>query len=296
VVGVTAGLLIYARHQERSDIGQHLLPAVATARRPVGGQRWLVAAAVGTPLAISVVPIAVIVWRVLTAGGGIGLGSLRALGAVDPSVVAVPSAISNSLQFAAIATTLTLLVALPAAVVIASRRGGMGRWLDTLLMLPIGSSAVTLGFGFVVALDAPVDLRAWWGLVPVAHTLVAMPFVIRSTVPVIRSIGPRLREAASVLGAAPGRVWRTIDLPMLTPAAAGAAALAFIISLGEFGATLFVARPGGKTMTLAIFSLFRRPGPTNVSAAFALSLLLVVVTGVVVALLERMRAPGVGSF
>jgi thiamine transport system permease protein len=83
---------------------------------------------------------------------------------------------------------------------------------------------------------------------------------------------------------------------MLTPAAAGAAALAFIISLGEFGATLFVARPGGKTMTLAIFSLFRRPGPTNVSAAFALSLLLVVVTGVVVALLERMRAPGVGSF
>ena len=85
VVGVTAGLLIYARHQERSGIGQHLLPAIATARRPEGRQRWLVAAAVGVPLAISVVPIAVIVWRVLTAGGGIGLGSLRALGAVDPS-------------------------------------------------------------------------------------------------------------------------------------------------------------------------------------------------------------------
>ena len=296
VVGVTTGLIIYARHQERSGIGQHLLPAVATAQRPVGRQRWLVAAAVGMPLAISVIPIAVIVWRVLTAGGGVGLGSLRAIEAVDPSVVNVASAIGNSLQFGVIACTLTLMVALPAAVVIASRRGPMGRWLDTLLMLPIGSSAVTLGFGFVVALDAPVDLRAWWGLVPIAHTLVAMPFVIRSTVPVIRSIGPRLREAAAVLGATPGRVWRTIDLPMLTPAAAGAAALAFVISLGEFGATLFVARPGGKTMTLAIFSLFGRPGPINLSAAFALSLLLIVVTGAVVALLERTRAPGFGSF
>jgi len=172
----------------------------------------------------------------------------------------------------------------------------MGRWIDTLLMLPIGSSAVTLGFGFMVGLDAPVDLRAWWALVPIAHSLVAIPFVLRSTVPVIRSIGPRVREAAAVLGAAPGRVWRTIDLPMLTPAAAGAAALAFVISLGEFGATLFIARPGGKTITLAIFGLFNRPGATNLSAALGLSLLLVIVTGLVVALLERMRIPGVGSF
>ncbi len=296
VVGVTAGLLVYARYQERSGIGQHLLPAAATARRPVGRQRWLVGAAVGTALTIALVPIGMIMWRVLTAGGGLGLGSLRALGAVDPSVVDVPAAIGNSLRFAAVACALTVMVALPAAVVIASRRSPMGRWIDTLLMLPIGSSAVTLGFGFVVGLDAPVDLRAWWGLVPIAHTLIAMPFVVRSTVPVIRSIGPRVREAAAVLGAGPGRVWRTIDFPMLTPAAAGATALAFVISLGEFGATLFVARPGGKTMTLAIFGLFGRPGATNLSAAFALSLLLVVITGAVVALLERMRVPGVGNF
>ena len=296
VVGVTGGLVLYARHQESSSIGQHLLPAAATARRPVGRQRLLVAAAAGTAFMIAAIPIGVIVWRAFTTGGGPGLGALRALGNVDPSLVNVPSAIGNSLRFAVVACALTLMVALPAAVVIAARRGPMGRWIDTLLMLPIGSSAVTLGFGFVVGLDAPIDLRAWWGLVPIAHTLVAMPFVIRGTVPVIRSIGPKVREAAAVLGAAPGRVWRTIDLPMLTPAAAGAAALTFVISLGEFGATLFVARPGGKTMTLAIFSLFGRPGATNVSAALGLSLLLVIVTGAVVTLLERMRVPGVGSF
>ena len=296
VIGVTTGLLLYARHQERSSISQHLLPAAATARKPVGRQRWLVGAAVGTVLMIAATPIGVIVWRAITPGGGPGLGSLRALGAVDPSIVDVPAAIGNSFRFAVVACSLTLMVALPAAVVIASRRGPMGRWIDTLLMLPIGSSAVTLGFGFVVGLDAPVDLRSWWGLVPVAHTLVAMPFVVRSTIPVIRSIGPRVREAAALLGAAPGRVWRTIDLPIITPAVAGAAALAFVISLGEFGATLFIARPGGKTITLAIFSLFGRPGPTNVSAALGLSVLLVVVTGTVVALLERIRVPGVGSF
>ncbi len=163
-------------------------------------------------------------------------------------------------------------------------------------MLPLGSSAVTLGFGFVVALDAPVDMRTWWVLVPIAHALVAVPFVVRTAVPVIRSISPRLREAARTLGAPPRRVWRTIDLPMVSPALAGAAALAFVISLGEFGATLFIARRGGQTMTLAIFRLLERPGSANVSAALALSLLLVALTAAAVLLLERLRAPGAGSF
>ena len=167
---------------------------------------------------------------------------------------------------------------------------------STLIMLPIGSSAVTLGFGFVVGLDAPIDMRSWWLLVPIAHTLVAMPFVVRATVPVLRSIAPRVREAAATLGAAPGRLWRTIDLPILSPAAAGAAALAFIISLGEFGATLFVARPGGQTMTIAIYRLLGRPGDVNAAAALGLSVLLVVMTAGVVAILERGRIPGAGGF
>lgn len=294
IVGVTVGLLAYARHQERSGIAQHLLPTTATGRRPRRGEVWFVVGAIASSLAIVLVPIGLLAVRALTPAGSPGLGAFRALAALDRSVLDPAGAISNSLLYGLTAAVIALGVALPAAVVIASKRSG--RWIDTLIMLPIGSSAVTLGFGFVVALDSPVDLRAWWALIPVAHALIAIPFVVRTAVPVIRSIGPRLREAARTLGSAPGRVWRTVDLPILSPAAAGAAALAFVISLGEFGATIFIARRGGQTMTLAIFRLLERPGSVNASAALALSLLLIIVTAAAVLLLERLRAPGAGSF
>ena len=80
-------------------------------------------------------------------------------------------------------------------------------------------------------------------LVPIAQALVAIPFVVRAVVPVLRAIDPRLREAAAMLGASPARVWREVDLPIVARAALVAAGFAFAISLGEFGATLFIVRP-----------------------------------------------------
>ena len=117
-------------------------------------------------------------------------------------------------------------------------------WTDTALMVPLGTSAVTIGFGFFVAFDrSPVDLRSSVWLIPLAHAVVAMPFVVRLLVPALRSIDPELREAAGVLGASPLRVWREIDLPVVSRALAAAAGFAFAVSLGEFGATVFLARP-----------------------------------------------------
>jgi len=102
-----------------------------------------------------------------------------------------------------------------AATVIAYRRDWTGRSLDLLIMLPLGTSAVTIGLGFIVALDQPIDLRTSPWLIPLAHSLVAIPFVVRTALPVLRSVKNRLREAAAVLGAPPGRVWREIDLPLV---------------------------------------------------------------------------------
>src|SRR3970282_448091 len=96
------------------------------------------------------------------------------------------------------------------------RLGDWGTVVDAVMMLPLGTSAVTLGLGFIVALDTPpLDLRASPVLLPLAHTLVALPFVMGSLLPALRSIRPRLRQAARVLGASPGRVWREVDLPLM---------------------------------------------------------------------------------
>ena len=132
-------------------------------------------------------------------------------------------------------------------------------------MLPLGTSAVTVGFGFLITLDAPpLDLRTSVLLIPLAHALVALPFVVRAVAPVIRSIDPRLREAAAVLGAPPRRSWREVDGPIVARAALVGAGFAFAVSLGEFGATLFIARPDTPTLPIAIYRLLGLPGATDV--------------------------------
>jgi thiamine transport system permease protein len=141
-----------------------------------------------------------------------------------------------------------------------------------------------------------VDLRASPWLIPLAHSLVAIPFVVRSVVPVMRSVRTRLREAAAVLGASPGRAWREIDLPIVTRAAAVGAGFAAAVSLGEFGATAFVARPDTPTMPVAIFRFLGRPGEINFGRAMAMSVILMLVTAAAVSLIERFRAPGLGDF
>ena len=121
-------------------------------------------------------------------------------------------AIGNSLRFAAIATLIAVVVGGCGAFALAARRN---RGLDTALSLPLGVSAVTVGFGFLIALDhPPVDLRSSPMLVPIAQALVAIPFVVRTVTPVLRAIDPRLREAAAMLGASPARTWREVDVPI----------------------------------------------------------------------------------
>ena len=300
MVGVTAVLLAYARYQERRSVEQSLRPAAEVARHPrTAGERALVAGTLLGTGALLFGPPAVLVGRSLHTGAGWGLGFYRALGQpgrtgarlVDPL-----QAVGNSAAFAVVATLVAMAVGLMAAVVIAYRRGRASRWFDALLMLPLGTSAVTIGFGFLVALDAPIDLRASWVLIPLAHALVAVPFVVRTVVPVMRSIRTRLREAAAVLGAPPHRVWREVDLPMVARAAAVGAGFAFAVSLGEFGATAFIARPDTPTMPLAIFRFLGQPGALNFGRAMAMSVVLMVVTAAAVALIDRFRPTTLGEF
>ena len=113
---------------------------------------------------------------------------------------------------------------------------------------------------------------------PIAHAVIAVPFVIRAVVPALRSIDSRLRDAATMLGAPPGRVWREVDLPITARAFLVGAGFAAAVSLGEFGATLFIARPDWPTVPIAIQRFLGRPGEINVGQSLAMSVILMVLT------------------
>ena len=264
-------------------------------RRPrTVGDKALVLASVGGLGFFLALPIAVLVERSLAVGEGHGLGAYRALARPTSALLASPwEAVVNSIVYAAGATAIAVFVGGLAAVAVASRRGS--RVLDGLLMLPLGASAVILAFGFVIAFDtAPLDFRSAPWIVPVAQALVAIPFVVRIVAPTLRSIDERQREAAAMLGASPGRVRREIDLPIAGRALGDAAGYAFAISLGEFGATVFLARPDAPTLPVAIFRFLGRPGELNAAQAYALAVILMAATALAILLVDRIRVRRAG--
>jgi thiamine transport system permease protein len=205
-------------------------------------------------------------------------------------------AIGNSLGYAALTVVLSLSLGFPVASAL-SRPRRLERMLDPFLMLPLGASAVTLGLGFIITFNQPpLALITSPFLVPIAHTLIALSFVIRSLQPALASIPERLRQAAGSLGASPIRVWFSVDWPIVSRATLSAAVFAFTISLGEFGATSLVSRPEYPTLPVAIARFLSQPGGMNYGQAMAMATVLMVICGVGILLIERFRLPGAGEF
>ena len=198
----------------------------------------------------------------------------------------------NSLGYAAATVLLSLVMGLPAAWALA-KPGRLEKVLDPILILPLGASAVTLGLGFIVTFGRWL-IYPW--IVPLAHTLVALPFVIRTLQPALATIPERLRQAAAALGASPFQVWQTVDWPILRRATLSAATFAFTISLGEFGATALVSRPDYPTIPIAIYRFLSQPGGLNYGQAMAMATLLMAVATAGILLIERWRLPGAGEF
>ena len=214
------------------------------------------------------------------------------------SVFYVPpvQAAIDSLAFAGLTVVLSLLLAFPAAAALA-RPGRLEKWIDPFLMLPLGASAVTLGLGYIVTFNRPplALLTSPW-LIPLAHTTIALPFVIRSLQTALAAIPERYREAAAVLGASRWQSWLAVEWPIISRATISAGAFAFTISLGEFGAASLLARPEYPTLPTAIYRFLSQPGGSNYGQAMAAATLLMVVTGLGIFLIEKLRLPGTGEF
>ena len=294
----------YSNAAARYGATPRLGRAAAYERPPAAArERWLVAVTVGALLVWLVVPLAALALRALFSveDGRLTLALFTRLGSRPRgAALAVPPllALRNSLLFAVLTALLSLAVGLPAALAaVGVRRAWLRRLVDIAVMLPLGTSPVTIGFGFILALGLPgFDLRASPVLLPVAHTLVALPLVFRALTGGLQAVPARLREAAAVLGAAPAQRFMYVELPVLGRAAASAALFAAAVSLGEFGASALISRPELPTITTAIFRSLSRPGASNYGQGMALATILMVTTAAAVAAIERLRTAAARDF
>lgn len=277
-------LVVASRARRPTELPLHAVPRERprTTRTRLG----VTAAAVVTAV-LMVAPLVALLTSSLRPSGRWSLTAWRTLG--DDSRVRPGAAlgvdplgsIATSLRFAVVATVIAVVVGALASLAIAGARRH-GRLLDVGVMLPLGTSAVTIGFGMLITFDhAPVDWRASWWLVPLGHSLVAVPFVVRAVLPVLRARPDAWLDAAATLGASPLRRWWEIDVRLIRRPLVTGAGFAAAISLGEFGATTFLTRTGHETLPIAIGRLLGRAGDIPRAQASALSVVLAVVTVVV---------------
>ncbi len=294
---VVAALVLHQRMVSRR-LGSG--PGVrAVRRRPVGVERWWVGGAIAVEATAVLLPLAGLLVRALRVSDGWGLDNFVALGrSSGGSALAVTPvrAVLGSILVGLAAAAIAMLVGVCGGVV-ASGRSRSSRFADLAMMLPLGTSAATVGFGVLVASAVlPVDLRGSWWAIPLVEAAVATPLVVRALAPAIDELDPRLPAAARVLGVAPWSTTLRVRWPLLRPAVVGAATLAFAVSLGEFGATAFLSREDAPTVPVVIVRLLGRPGSANLGQAMALGVVLAVLAAASVTALDRVLGGRSGEF
>lgn len=241
-----------------------------------GGVRAGILGLGAVTLLICFAPLLAVVARGLLGSGGPTLLYWQGILA-DPDT---PLLLGNTLRFGAMALVgATLLGGLYALGAWRAR----SRVLDLISLLPLMVSPVSLAVGYLLAYPA---LAATLPMLIAAYTLLALPLVVRSVLPALRALPPRLFEAARTLGAGPLAAQRTVTLPLTLPALRGGAALALATVLGEFGATLVLTRPEWATLSVGLYDRLGRPGERNLGEACALATVLLLLSATAFTVLD----------
>jgi len=198
-------------------------------------------------------------------------------------------AMSNSFQLAVLATVMTVLVGLPAAIVLVRRRlPGQGA-LEAFLLSPLSLPGVLYGVAMLFFLGACGFGLTWWGLL-LAHVVIAVPYVLRTTLAVYRGLDRGLEETAQVLGANPWQTFWHVTLPLLRPGLFAGGLFAFLISFDNVPVSIFLTTPNNSTLPVTIMSyLTSQDFDATIGAICALQVAVVLV---LLYLLDRLYGVG----
>ena len=259
-------------------------------RKPKVDRRDLVALALSAAvwLGLLAMPLILVLVRAFEVRGSFGFENfvnLGTRGARDLLNITFIDAAANSLRNMAVAAAIAFVLGtLISWLLIRTRL----RILDLVFLIPLGVSSVVLGFGFLVSFDASwFPLRSSWLIVPLAQALIALPMVIRLVHPALVSLGREPIEQAQLDGATSWQSWRFIESRMIRSVLLTSLGFAAIISIGEFGASSFLANGSQATIPTLLYRLISRPGDQNYGMAMAVSAILIVLSAVVVFLVSR---------
>lgn len=186
----------------------------------------------------------------------------------------------NSLVVAAVATPVSTLIAIPAALAFERGRFFPGRSTgEALVALPLVAPEIVTAIATLIFFEA-IRLRAGLGNVALAHVVFCIPFALLPIRARLRDMPRDIEDAARDLYADAWAVFRRVTLPLLAPAIVAGATLAFVVSLDDFLITFMVAPAGATTLPVYLYGMLR-VGVTPEANAAATILLAVSVAAVV---------------
>jgi iron(III) transport system permease protein len=245
------------------------------ARGAAGFFGWLLAAFLLLPhavlLLVSLVPP--FTWTAEPFPPVLDLGNWKALFTAQEHLRPVV----NSLWMAAVATLLALALGFAAARLAVERKGRLGAALEWLIAIPWAVP----GTVFAVALAVTFSVRQPWigrfvligtpWLLPLAYLVRNLPLTGRAALAGLRQLDPALEEAAASLGASRARRLLRVTLPLLRPALAAGAGLAFITALGDFIVSIVLYTFDTRPISIEILSSLR--GDLGMAAAYGVLLM-----------------------
>lgn len=188
-----------------------------------------------------------------------------------------------SFRVAVIVLFLSMLIGGMCALALARGNLPGARLLTAFFMSPLMLPAILTGLAlFQIYLLSGIG-RPVWGLV-MGHTLVAVPYVLRTTLAVLHNFDRRIEEAAAVHGAPPLRVFFEVTLPLIRPGVVAGGIFAFIVSFDQFPISLFLVLPKGETLPVVLFNYMKFDLDGAIAAASMVSILMAIS---VVVLLEK---------
>ena len=194
-----------------------------------------------------------------------------------------------SLKVAAAVLVLSMLIGATAALALSRGDLPAARLLTAFFMSPLMLPAILTGLAlFQIYLLAGIG-RPVWGLV-MGHTVVAVPYVIRTTLAVLYNFDRRLAEAAAALGADPLRVFFEVTLPLIRPGVIAGGIFAFIVSFDQFPVSLFLVVPKGETLPVVLFNYMKFDLDGAIAAASMVSIALALIVVILLEWLIGLRA------
>ncbi|PRY35692.1 ABC transporter permease [Umezawaea tangerina] len=184
--------------------------------------------------------------------------------------------LGNSFLVASLTALLATTVGTAAAVALSRLDGKAARFARTVLMVPIVAPSI------VVAVAVYISFLGWRltgtvGGYVLAHTAIAVPYVLVSVTGALGGFDQRLLKASASLGASPLRSFVRVTMPLISRGILTGAIFAFIVSFDEVVIALFLRSPLFQTMPVQMYNSVTVEIDPTISAASSLMVLAVTI-------------------